>query len=435
MAETISGKSLETLVTRVIIQVFNVAGNIVIARTLGPYGKGIFTYMGATLSLLITLTAGQSAAVAFQLAKKKLADRTIFDAMLRILAAITLPAVLVCIALAIFQKGQWPLAVVAAALPFNVYNQATTGFFMARSAVRVVNIQLLFTTVLFTLIAIPILLVARLGLNGLVWVWVACMIAATAYVNVRLRPFLKPDSVGASPIIIRDQFWFGAKVSLNALISYLNFRIDIFIILALLGAKALGIYSIGIGFGELMWQLSRPISIAAYGKIASGTMHEAAILTAKCMRHAIWMVFIGAVVIYTVGPSLVTLVYGQQFAPAGLVVRFLLPGIIVYSAMPILSTFFTQQMGKPVVPLVFSALSMILCALVTFFTIRKIGIVGGAIATSISYLVAFAAASIFFSRNTGISPRSMFVLDASDLREYLALMRSTWRKAARLVAR
>src|SRR5579872_151726 len=435
MAETISGKSLETLVTRVIIQVFNVAGNIVIARTLGPYGKGIFTYMGATLSLLITLTAGQSAAVAFQLAKKKLADRTIFDAMLRILAAITLPAVLVCIALAIFQKGQWPLAVVAAALPFNVYNQATTGFFMARSAVRVVNIQLLFTTVLFTLIAIPILLVARLGLNGLVWVWVACMIAATAYANVRLRPFLKPDSVGASPIVIRDQFWFGAKVSLNALISYLNFRIDIFIILALLGAKALGIYSIGIGFGELMWQLSRPISIAAYGKIASGTMHEAAILTAKCMRHAIWMVFIGAVVIYTVGPSLVTLVYGQQFAPAGLVVRFLLPGIIVYSAMPILSTFFTQQMGKPVVPLVFSALSMILCALVTFFTIRKIGIVGGAIATSISYLVAFAAASIFFSRNTGISPRSMFVLDASDLREYLALMRSTWRKAARLVAR
>jgi len=132
---------------------------------------------------------------------------------------------------------------------------------------------------------------------------------------------------------------------------------------------------------------------------------------------------------------LVTLVYGPQFAPAGLVVRFLLPGIIVYSAMPILSTFFTQQMGKPVVPLVFSALSMILCALVTFFTIRKIGIVGGAIATSISYLVAFAAASIFFSRNTGISPRSMFVLDASDLREYLALMRSTWRKAARLVAR
>src|SRR5579872_2493278 len=433
--DTISKKSLETFLTRIAIQGLAVVGNIIIARALGAYGKGIFTYIGATIGLLITFTAGQSAAVAWQFAKQKLGAKTIYAAMQRILAAVTVPVICVCIVLSVVQKSQWPLAVVAAALPFSVYNQASSGFFLARGNVRAVNMQLLITSGLFSLALILVLIVAHLGMTGLIATWLACLIAASIYTRLQLQRYLTAgEPHGATPPV-RDQFWFGAKVSLNALVSYLNFRIDVFIILAMLGAKALGIYSIGIGFGELMWQLSRPISIAAYGKIASGTMHEAAILTAKCMRHAIWMVFIGAVVIYTVGPSLVTLVYGQQFAPAGLVVRFLLPGIIVYSAMPILSTFFTQQMGKPVVPLVFSALSMILCALVTFFTIRKIGIVGGAIATSISYLVAFAAASIFFSRNTGISPRSMFVLDASDLREYLALMRSTWRKAARLVAR
>ena len=40
--------------------------------------------------------------------------------------------------------------------------------------------------------------------------------------------------------------------------AFLNFRIDVFIIMFMLGHAALGVYSIGIGIGELLWQLSRP---------------------------------------------------------------------------------------------------------------------------------------------------------------------------------
>jgi|SRR5579872_117902 len=433
--DTISKKSLETFLTRIAIQGLAVVGNIIIARALGAYGKGIFTYIGATIGLLITFTAGQSAAVAWQFAKQKLGAKTIYAAMQRILAAVTVPVICVCIVLSVVQKSQWPLAVVAAALPFSVYNQASSGFFLARGNVRAVNMQLLITSGLFSLALILVLIVAHLGMTGLIATWLACLIAASIYTRLQLQRYLTAgEPHGATPPV-RDQFWFGAKVSLNALVSYLNFRIDVFIILAMLGAKALGIYSIGIGFGELMWQLSRPIGMASYGKIASGSPQEAAELTAKCMRHAIGMVLVGSVLIYFFAPTLITLVYGKQFASAGVVVRLLLPGIIMYSAMPILSTYFTQNMSRPTVPLVFSAVSAVLCALITVLTVRTLGIMGGAIATSLSYIVAFSAASWFFIRTTGISAKSMFILGPEDLREYAALLSAVWRRAAHMFAR
>src|SRR5579872_3813540 len=433
--DTISKKSLETFLTRIAIQGLAVVGNIIIARALGAYGKGIFTYIGATIGLLITFTAGQSAAVAWQFAKQKLGAKTIYAAMQRILAAVTVPVICVCIVLSVVQKSQWPLAVVAAALPFSVYNQASSGFFLARGNVRAVNMQLLITSGLFSLALILVLIVAHLGMTGLIATWLACLIAASIYTRLQLQRYLTAgEPHGATPPV-RDQFWFGAKVSLNALVSYLNFRIDIFIILAMLGAKALGIYSIGIGAGQLVWQLSRPIGTAAFGRIASGTEKQAAELTAKCMRHSIGIVLAAAICIYFFAPALITLVYGTQFAPAGAVVRFLLPGIVMYSAMPILSTFFTQQMSKPVVPLVFSAVSTILCAIITLLTVRKLGILGGAVATSLSYLVSFIGASIYFIRKTGISAESVFILSPEDLREYVLLLRAVWRRAAHLFAR
>src|SRR5579864_5199197 len=131
-SDTISQKSLETFLTRVAIQALVVLGSIVIARTLGAYGKGIFTYIGATIGLLVTFTAGQSAAVTWQFARRKLSAKAIYSAMQRIIVSISIPVISVCLVLAVIKKDQWPLAIVAAALPFSVYNQASSGFFLAK---------------------------------------------------------------------------------------------------------------------------------------------------------------------------------------------------------------------------------------------------------------------------------------------------------------
>jgi O-antigen/teichoic acid export membrane protein len=134
------------------------------------------------------------------------------------------------------------------------------------------------------------------------------------------------------------------------------------------------------------------------------------------------LVLVASIIVFFAAPPLVPLVYGAQFAQAGLVARVLLPGIIAYSMMPTLATFFSQQLGQPRLPLVFSSTSTVICAVLTIALIPRMGIVGGALATSVSYCIAFTAAVTYFVHRTRIGPRRIFALSRSDLEPYRALL-------------
>ncbi len=84
-----------------------------------------------------------------------------------------------------------------------------------------------------------------------------------------------------------DQVKFGAKASAGMLLQTLNFQVNTFIVLWALGPKMLGIYSVAVGLGQLMWFISRPLAFSSYGRIASLSKRESARLTLLCLRHSI----------------------------------------------------------------------------------------------------------------------------------------------------
>lgn len=418
----IARKSVESFAARILGQAFGVAGAIVIARELGPSGKGIFVYAGTALAMLQMLNSGQSAAIAWQYTRKARQPATLLRAMGTVLAAVTIPVVAVLALVSFAFPGQQPLLAVAIALPFAVFVQSSTGFFLADGDVRAINIQQLLIAALSAGIYMPLLILLHANLQVLFAVWIASFAAAALYTAFKLRPYAHKQAGAPDTALIREQIGYAGQVSLNSTVSYLNFRIDVFIIMVLLGQSALGVYSIGIGLGELLWQLSRPMATASFSRIARGTEREAALATATCMRHSLALVLIGAVIIFFAAPPLIPLVYGAKFAGAGIVARVLLPGIIAYSMMPTLGTFFSQQLGQPRTPLIFSSCSMILCAVLTVVMLPHFGILGGAIATSVSYCIAFTAAAAYFMRRTGISPQRLFRMTRGDFEPYRSLI-------------
>lgn len=420
--KSVARMSVSNFVTRVGMQAFAVTGAIVISRTLGTSGKGTFVYATTILALVLTATAGESSAIAWQYAQRHRSARTLIAVMLRIVGWGALPLCAALIAAATILKGQTALIAVAGAMPFAVFAQASTGFFLAESDVRSVNVQQILTVALPIAAYVPLLLFAHAPLTLVLALWACGYAVSAAYTAWRLRGYA---AVGgeSEPLqeVVREQLGYGAQVSLNSTVSYLNFRIDVFIILALLGQSALGVYSIGIGIGEMLWQLSRPLTTASFGRIARGERAEAVRATAACMRHSLLLVAVGAVIIFIAAPPLIPLVYGKAFAHAGEVTRVLLPGIVAYSMMSAPATFFAQQLGQPRIPLIFSSLSTAICAVLTILLLPHFGIIGGAIATSISYVCAFAAAGMYFVRKTGISPLRLFAFSRSDLLPYRSL--------------
>lgn len=419
---SIARKSVENFAARIASQAFSVVGAIVVARMLGPSGKGVFSYAGTVLAMLQMANAGQAAAISWQYTRKGRSPSELLRAMVRILAVIAIPVCVILAITGVFARDQQALLAVALALPFALFAQSSTGFFLADGDVRMVNVQQIIIGVVSVGAYIPALIYAHAGLPVLFGIWVCGYVAGAVYSAVCLRRYAHQGDASPGAPIVKEQLSYGGQVGLNAAVSFLNFRIDVFIILFMLGQTALGVYSIGIGIGEMLWQLSRPMVTASFGTISRGTEREAANTTAACMRHSFVLVLLASVVVFFAAPPLLPLVYGPQFAQAGLVARVLLPGIIAYSMMPTLGTFFSQRLGQPRTPLIFSSMSTVICAVMTVLLLPHFGIVGGAVATSVSYSIAFAAAVTYFVRRTRIGPRRIFTLTRGDLEPYRTLL-------------
>lgn len=429
--KAIAQKSLENFLVRIFGQIVALCVGIAIARLLGPTGKGVYAYAATTLGLIATVALGQSSAFAYQLSKVRQPPRVVYRAMLQTIAIFSIPIVGALIAIALALPSQRVLLVAALCLPFSLYMSFANGFFLAASDVRSSNLQAI-TQGAVLLAAIPLLFFHG-GLYGVLAVWFVSYVVAAAFSALRLRKYRSP-AAGAAPSAysFKAQFTFGLKTTANALVEELNMRVALYLVLIMISARALGIYSLGIGMATLLWQLSRPISTAAFGRIGSTDEKDAAALTAQCMRHSFAFVILAAIAAYAIGPFLIVLVYGQRFAEAGLVLRLLLPGIVAYCLMPLIATFYTQQLGRPSVTLALSAVSTVVCAAVTAAFIPRYGMAAGAIASSISYVVAVGIGIAMFVRRTGISPLQIFVLTREDIRGYARLLASVKARIGRV---
>jgi len=414
---SIARKSLETMGFRIPTLAIALVTGILIARVLGPVGKGSYAYVVTCMGLIAMYTVGQANAIAYEYGRRRRGVRPVLRNAALIMAVTIVPAAIVLAIVAMVRPSQAILLPIALAVPFLAISQVLYGFFLADSDVATVNRQQLLSAIVLPLALLPAFFLFRAGTTGLLYAWVFTYVVTAAYTLYRFRPYLRTGE-RAEPVAVREQFLFGTMVSLDSVMGYLNFRIDVFIVLAMLGAGPLGIYSVGIGAGNLVWQITRPLVQAAFGRIGSSTESDAAHLTARCMRHALLFVVPASAILFFAGPVAAVIAYGHQFAASGPVIRVLLPGIIAYSITPVLSTFLSQQLGRPMIPVIVNTIATVVCASVTFLTIPRWGIVGGAFATSISYTFAMLAQAAYFVRCTGVPWGRLFVPNAADLRAY-----------------
>jgi len=427
-ARELSFKSLETFVLRITQQFLTIATGVIIARALGPSGKGVLTYCGLVLGLLIAISTGQSLAISWQYGRLKIASNVVYSAMLRLFCMAVIPLSLAIVVAGVIRHD---VALAAAALmfPFVYYAQTTLAFFMSDGKVRWANIQGNIATGSFLIFVIVAAYVFHAGITAMLALWILswAVVAAWAYsMNTKYRFSAAESKIDTPPVweTARKQFGFMFKATLNQFVQVLNFQIDLLIILAFLGTSWTGIYSLAVSAGQAMWQISRPLAVSAYGRVVSSSKEESADLTAACLRHSLFVVGIACVVLFFAGPSLIVLVYGHKFAPAGPALQAILPGIVAYCAMPFLTQFFTLQIGRPTLSTIAGSISTIVCAATTALLIPRFGIVAGAIGVSVSYVAAFIFMLMLFQRETKISLFRALILTPSDLRHYVTFART-----------
>ena len=112
---------------------------------------------------------------------------------------------------------------------------------------------------------------------------------------------------------------------------------------------------------------------------------------------------------------LITVLYGEEYAPAGISMIILLIGIVFASIGKVSPAYFYTK-GKPGVHLVVAAIVLTINVLFNFILIPKMGINGAALASTISYFF-YGAIYILMFRKEGISVKQLLIVQKEDMKD------------------
>ncbi len=368
-----------------------VLAGIVVVRALGPTGKGALAYATTAVTLATTAFGGITTAAMLAVARRG-TDRSWAERHAFRLSAYAASATAVgLIGIGTFVHAQWALIGAGVALVPATYAAATEMMLQYRGDVRrAIVMRQISTTALA--VATAVVVVAGGGVAGAFACWAGALVVS-ALVGMR---GLTPTAGRAGEAGIAG---IGVTTTALAIVAYLNLTVDVYIVAGMRAAAELGIYTVGIAAGEMLWHLSGSLLWPALGNLADLDRAEAARLAAHLCRQTLAVVGAAAVVAWFAAPEAIRFVYGEAFAPSAEVLRIVLPGVVAMAGESIVGSYVMLALGRPRTLLAIQGTSTLLCAAACVVGLPRFGLPAAALGTSVTYVGAFVAATAIAARN------------------------------------
>ncbi len=404
-----------TLLAQLASLVLIVANSAIIARTLGPAGKGsltLATLAPAILSLLLGMGVGVANAFfagSGRIATPKLTRNSVGLALIVSVIGLALAATLALTG--VLGRLLPGVPVGAAALAMTAFPLILlTGYFTS----TLQGLQRIYAVNLVTLgqaaanLALTLLLVVFLGL-GLIGGVLAYAGAALAGLLLAGR-FLKQSGAAYRPAleaeVVRPTLAFGVRGYVGNVLQFFNYRLDAFLVNFFLGPAGVGIYSVSVALAEMLWYLPNAVSFVIFPRAARSSQQEMNAFTPRVFRATLGLTMLGALALALLGRAFIRLIYGEAFAAAYGPLLALLPGVVLLGGAKVLTNEIAGR-GYPLYNSIASALGLVLTIILDLALIPRYGVIGAAIASSLAYAAIFVAAVIFYlrvSRRVGVTP-------------------------------
>jgi O-antigen/teichoic acid export membrane protein len=293
------------------------------------------------------------------------------------------------------------------------------GYSAIRLLRRATLLVLMLTTAFIGRLNLDAVLV--LNLVALAATAVAILAAAARGRFLSLRP---------SARLLLEELGFGTRVMPGALAERLQFRSDAFLVNAIIGIQATGIYSVTSGLAETLWYIPNALGIVMFSRAVDPNADSgriAAVLTRSTLAVSLAL----AIPTFILGPRFVRFVYGTQFADAGVALRYILPGIVAYSVVAVLTRYITGR-GRPGTTTLIMLVGLAVNITSNLILIPRMSINGAALSSSISYIVTAVVTLAVFHRLSGRGWLETIVIRPRDIR---AMGRAMAALGGRLVGR
>ncbi len=418
--ESIRTKLFAASFSRFGVFAISLVTQIVIARTLGPAGKGMFSLAVLTASVISVFAhfslSSANAHFAGRNPEHRLAlvGNSFFIAIVWGMA-VTLLLILYFDPIRLkyipkLTEPFWWIALVAI-VPMLLF-EFSNGLVLGMNWIRRFS---LIQALKELLILAGIALISYLGMltvEGAVSVWVIAIIVV-AVLQAASAWYRAGKGITISVKLLGKVSLFSLQAHIANLSSFLRMRVDVFMIAYFLPAEQIGYYTIAIAMIAVLWYIPEALTHVLIPHISTDGDEAGNQLTPMLARLGFSICLTGAIVLAIFGWLMIRFVFGEPFVPAYIPLLTLLPGAVVYGLGKVLAGDLLGR-GKPVYAMIISFVLLIVNVGCNLIFIPKFGIVGAAMAASLTQISSGALFLYSFKRRSKVSMREMFIFRTSD---------------------
>lgn len=382
---------------------------LALAARQGPAEQGVFSLLVATEAVYAALFSGFGLVMARQVSHhREAAARWLGGALVLALGAGGVGALVFWAAggaLADAPAYRY-LPALALAAPWLLLTPTVSGLYLGLGRMGPIN-ALTVAPPALALLALGAWALAGQALN--LWAVMIAWLGARALVGWVGAAWAWHDQRGRAPDwpAWRAQAGFCTMLGLTNLISWLNYRVDLFIVEAYGGLSATGVYAIAVTVTELLWFISSSVSAAAYGRIGQPDREAAARLTVRLVHFNLGVLLVASPVLLGLAAWALPRVLGEPYADAVPLMLWLLPGVWAYGCASTLSAYYTNFLGRPRLSAAVAGVSLLINLGACLLLVPRLGATGAAMATSLSYGLAIAWGLALFRRHAGLRWRDL----------------------------
>jgi O-antigen/teichoic acid export membrane protein len=421
---------LVTFGSRIAILLMSLVSSILLARILGPEGRGLFA-----LILLLPDLATSLASLGFEQAYVVYAGLTperrrslVWQSACLACGMGTLVALALMGFLGIGAPGfhsllkgpLWLYALALTTVPARLLLSYWGG--IVRGMNRIFLLNFADVGAKFVSVALILLVVAwlRLGVPGAVWVDFTLNIGKLIFVVSVLVWLGQLGRPSFDPELLKRTARFALPAYGATIAGYLNYRVDQFIIGAMLAPQELAFYVIAVDLAEQLWILTGAVAGPLLPHLTNMPDRDPAV-AATVARHVMMWTAAACLIVFLFADLAIRVLYSSAFSPAVAPLRWLLPGIL------------TLSVGKTVVAelvarekihyTLWAGIAAVVANIVgNLMLIPLMGISGAALASSISYSLLGLIVTWYYLRETDL-PWSALIPNREDLWAYATFWR------------
>lgn len=414
--------------------------SIVLARVLGPEGKGIYAMATLLPGLIVTFgNLGIGPATAYYTARGKFALRDILASNLILGVVISIAGVAVGLTVALLlHNAAFPgvarmyllfaLLLVPAELAFGFLQNILLG----AQRFWEYNLASVFHAVLLLALLLLLLLALSAGIVGALASAIGAWLIADIALGLWILRISGPLSLRLDPLYARCVLVYGLQAHAANILGFLNYRADMLIVNLFLNPTAVGLYSVAVAAGETLWLISYAASTVLFPKVAGETEDgKKRQITPFVARSVLLFTASGALLLFLLSRWFVTFLYSSSYAGAIAPLRALLPGIVALAVWRPLANDLAGR-GKPLLNSYIMAVSVAANVGFNVLLIPRFGVEGAAWASTISYAMSLAIILPVYCRMSGNTVASVLIPHSADLALYWEVLRSLFRRSGAL---